>query len=116
MLSPHSEMEPSQIELFTGGVSDADVSNLRSWLATHGWQTRKQISEGLGWHIRKIPAVADLLGTDTIRGQKGFKLTVQLTTDDFPIALESAEHFISRGKNEIRHGIALKRRLHQMIS
>lgn len=104
-------MTAAQIEMFTGGVSDADVNTLRGWLVSHGWQTRKQISEGLGWHIRKIPAVADLLGTDIIRGQ----LTEQLNCDDLPFALESAEHFISRGKNEIRHGLALKRRLHQMI-
>ena len=106
----------AQLEMFTGGVSDVDVSTLRAWLAVRGWQTRAQIAAGLGWHIRKISVVADLLGTDIIRGQHGFKLTDQLTTDDLPFALESAEHFISRGKDEIRHGIALKKRLHEMIS
>jgi len=105
-----------QLEMFTGGVSDADVSTLRAWLAVRGWQTRAQIAAGTGWHIRKISVVADLLGTDIIRGQLGFKLTEQLTSDDLPFALESAEHFISRGKDEIRHGLALKKRLHQMIS
>lgn len=105
----------SQLEMFTGGVSDADVSTLRAWLAVRGWQTRAQIAAGTGWHIRKISVVADLLGTDIIRGQLGFKLTEQLTSDDLPVAMESAEHFISRGKDEIRHGIALKKRLHSMI-
>lgn len=108
-------MQASQLELYTGGVSDADAMSLRLHLAANGWQTRAQISQALGWNIRKIPAVADLLGTDIIRGQRGFKLTAHLTPDDLPIALESAEHFISRGKNEIRHGIALKKRLHAII-
>jgi hypothetical protein len=106
----------TQIEMFTGGVSDVDVSNLRAWLAVRDWQTRAEIATGLGWNIRKISAVADLLGTDIIRGQLGFKLTQQLTRDDMPFALGSAEQFISRGKDEIRHGIALKKRLHQMIA
>ena len=108
-------MDANQIEYFTGGVSDADVNTLRSWLASRGWQTRQQINQGLGWPIRKIPAVADLLGTDIIRGQRGFKLTEQLTAEDMPFALQSAEHFISRCKNEIRHGLALKKRLHELI-
>ena len=109
-------MQAAQLDLISGGVSDADTMTLRAWLATRGWQTRAQISAGLGWHIRKISIVADLLGTDILRSQLGFKLTDQLTVPDLAVALESAEHFISRGKDEIRHGLALKKRLHALIS
>ena len=109
-------MTGAQIELFTGGITDADVHSLRAHLIQNGWQTRKQISESLGWNIRKISIVADLLGTDIVRGQIGFKLTEKLTSADMKFALESADHFISRGKDEIRHGIALKKRLHAMIN
>ncbi len=59
-------MEAAQLDLITGGVSDADVMTLRAWLAIRGWQTRAQIATGTGWHIRKISVVADLLGTDII--------------------------------------------------
>lgn len=105
----------SQLEIFREGVTDADVAQLRSWLAMHGWQTRKQLVEGLGWSERKIRDVAELMGSAIVRSQSGFKLTEQITRDDLPSALQAAQAAISQGKRMIRYGFKLKKQLHTVV-
>jgi hypothetical protein len=105
----------SQAELFTGGISDADAITLRGWLLAHGWATRRQIAEHLGWAERKVPAVAELLGSDIVRGQRGFKLTEKVTREDLPAVKQAVDAGLSQGKKQIRYALALKRKLHQLI-
>jgi hypothetical protein len=105
----------AQLEFLHEGVTDADVEALRGWLATHGWQSRKQLHTGLGWSERKIRDVAELMGSGVVRSQVGFRLTEQITRDDVSAALQAAQAAISQGKRMIRYGIALKNRLHEVI-
>lgn len=105
----------SQLELLAEGVTDADIATLRARLAARGWQTRKQLVEGLGWSERKVRAVAELLGDDIVRGQRGFKLTEHLTAEDFPAGVEAARIAMAQGKKQFHYGLRLLRRLHQQL-
>ncbi|KAF0176481.1 MAG: hypothetical protein FD161_3020 [Limisphaerales bacterium] len=108
----------SQPELFSEGVTEADVAELRAWLLTHGWQTRRQLAEGLGWSERKIREVAEGMGADIVRcGMKdrGFKLTEQLTREDLEAAKQAADAAISQAKKQEAYGLALLRRIHQLV-
>lgn len=104
-----------QTEFFREGVTEADIATLRSWLAHSDWQTRKELVDGLGWNERKIRDVAELLGADIVRGQKGFKLFSQLTREDLGIAKKAADAAMSQGKRMILYGFKLKQRLHGML-
>lgn len=97
-------------------VTEDDVETLRAWLLSHGWQTRKQLSTGLGWSERKIRDVAELMGSSIVRGQSGFKLTDQITRDDLGSALQAAQAFISQGKRMIKYGVTLKTKIHRVIN
>lgn len=81
------------------GVTDADRANLRAWLMSHGWQTRREICAGLDWEERKVRDVAETLGTDIIRCQLGFKLTEMCTREDLAAAVQCCDAFESQGKN-----------------
>lgn len=106
---------PDQLEIFTGGVTDADEMELRGWLVTHGWQTRAQLSAGLGWPWRKVCAVAQQMGADVVRGQAGFKLTEQITREELPAIQQAADAAISQAKKQEAYGLALLRRIHGMV-
>lgn len=105
----------AQPQLFPEGVSEAEVAELRAWLLTHGWQTRRQLAEGLGWSERKIREMAESMGADIVRGQHGFKLTEQLTREDLEAAKQAADAAISQAKKQEAYGLALLRRLHQLV-
>jgi hypothetical protein len=106
-----------QLEFLPPGIADdADGETLRAWLATHGWQTRRQLGDGLGWSERKIRDVAELMGADIVRGQKGFKLTETLLPEDFPSAVQAAKAHMSQARINFRYGAKLLRRLHQKLS
>lgn len=106
---------PSQLEFLREGVTDADIAALRARLVAQGWQTRKQLVHALGWCERKVRAVAELMGGDIVRGQKGFKLTERLTPEDCPIALEAARIRIAQSKKDLEYGMGLLTRLHQQF-
>ena len=106
---------PTQLSIFPEGVSDADLNALRAWLLARGWQTRRQLVEGLGWPERKIREVAEMMGADIVRGQHGFKLTEQLTRDDLADAKQAADAAISQAHKQETYGVALLRRIHQMV-
>lgn len=105
----------AQLELLREGVTDADIGSLRARLAAHGWQTRKQLVVALGWTERKIRDVAELMGSEVVRGQNGFKLTEHISREDLPIAVQACDAAISQGKRMIRYGFHLKKRLHQFL-
>jgi len=96
-------------------VDQADLDRLRTWLVDHGWQTRKQIEEQFGWAPRYIRELAEAMGADIVRGQAGFKLTEQITRDELPAALQSADAFLSQSKKMAAYGHELKKRLHAII-
>jgi len=92
-----------------------DLEKLRARLHSHGWQTRAQLSDFFGWPDRYIRELAEQLGPEIIRGQKGFKLTADLTRDDLHIAQQASDAFISQGKRMLRYGLALRRKIHQFL-
>lgn len=108
-------MIATQIEFLHEGVTDADTGTLRGWLSTHGWQTRRQLVEGLDWSERKVRLVAELIGSDIVRGQHGFKLTSQITREEVGSALQAAQAAISQGQRMVRYGNKLKLRLHKLV-
>jgi hypothetical protein len=83
--------------------------------AMNDWQTRKQLCASIGWSERQLRDVAESLGTDIVRGQAGFKLTSQITRDDLPQALQSADAFVSQGTKMIHYALKLKSKLHALI-
>jgi hypothetical protein len=105
----------TQAELIPQGVADAEVAEFLGVLAAHGWQTRRQLGDRLGWSDRQIRDVAERAGAQVVRGQLGFKLVAQVTRDDLPVAVEAAQAAIAQGKKMIRYGLRLKRRLHEVV-
>lgn len=101
--------------MFAEGVTDAEVATLRAWLLAHGWQTRKQLVEGLGWTERKIREVAEAMGADIVRGQPGFKLTESLTRADLEAAKQAADAALSQAHKQEAYGRALLRRIHALV-
>lgn len=101
---------------FRPGVTGDDVARLKAWLVQCGWQTRQQLSDSLGWSERKIRDVAESMGSEIVRGQRGFKLTSDLERDDLSAAAQAADAALSQGKRMIRYGLALKRKLHARMA
>lgn len=101
---------------FRPGVTGDDLAELRSHLSETGWQTRAQLVSSLGWCERKIRDVAESMGSEIVRGQRGFKLTADLQREDLSAAAQAADAALSQGKRMIRYGLALKRQLHAKIA
>lgn len=108
-------MTEHQPELLREGVTEEDVQRFRALLRQRGWQKRKHIFREFGWSDRKIRDVAQSMGADVVRGQLGFNLTSQVKREEIGHAVAAADAFISQGKQMMRYGIALKRRLHQRL-
>lgn len=105
----------TQLEFLQQGVTDADVDALRGWLASHDWQTRRQLASGLGWSERRIRFVAEAMGVEIVRGQRGFKLTSKITRDDLPAVLQAGQASISQGKGMINYGMQLLHKVHEVV-
>jgi hypothetical protein len=110
-------MTHPELNLFRPGVTPDDVSRLRHWLTSvpRDWQTRRQLTVFLGWSERKLRDVAESMGSEIVRGQRGFKLTADLERDDLSSAAQAADAALSQGKRMIRYGLALKRKLHSKL-
>ena len=105
----------TQLQMFVGGTTDADVAALRDFLAVNGWQTREQLCKGLSWSERKVRDVAESLGTQIVRGQAGFKLTESITRDELPAAIQASDAAISQAKKMYRYGFGLRKKLHEVL-
>lgn len=107
----------SQPDLFTPveNTPEADLARIRAALADRCWHNRKQLSIALGMREDAIRHAMEVLGSEVVKGQRGFKLTRYITRDDLPFALQAAEAAISQGKKMIRYGIRLKTHLHTVI-
>lgn len=101
---------------FRPGVTGDDVNQLRAALAGSGWKTRRQLTAFFGWGERKLRDVAESMGSEIVRGQRGFKLTRDLERDDLSVAAQAADAALSQGKRMIRYGLALKRKLHSQLA
>lgn len=97
-------------------VTPQDVERLRAHLHLMGWRTRRQLVEMLQWSERKIRDVAESMGADVVRGQKGFKLTADLKREDLSAAIQARDAALSQGRRMIRYGLALGAKLHGRIS
>jgi hypothetical protein len=94
-----------------------EVAQLRALLAGGHWLTRRLIMQTLGWPERKVPAVLQALGAEVVRSRThGFKLTALLTKEEIPIALHAAEEVLSQCGKNTAYAVALKQRLHALIS
>lgn len=105
----------SQPQLFPEGITEVEVAELRAWLLTHGWQTRRQLMEGLGWSERKIREVAEGMGADVVRCQSGFKLMETLTREELGLAVQARDAFRSQGRKNLRYSLQLGRRIHAFL-
>lgn len=105
----------NQLSIFPEGVTDAEVLQLRAWLATHGWQTRRELVAGLGWDERKIRTTLELMGADVVRGQRGFKLTELLTREEIGLGLQAADAFESQAAKNQAYAYELRKRLHAVV-
>lgn len=108
-------MTARQLTFLSDGDTLAAMEDLRAWLLVHGWQTRRQLVAGLGWNERKIRDVAEAMGADIVRGQRGFKLVETLVPEDFPFAVQAARAHMSQARINFRYGARLMRRLHEEL-
>ena len=82
---------------------------LRAWLSTHGWQTRQQMGEGLGWNDRKIRAVGQAMGTEVVRGQHGYTLLDLVPDEELHKVEHAAQAILSQSRNNEAYGLGLLR-------
>lgn len=97
------------------GVTEADQANLRGHLMSHGWQTRKELCQALGWDDRKVRDVAETLGTEIVRCQMGFKLLDQCNREDLAAVKQCIDAFESQAKKMAEYASGLRRRLHALV-
>ena len=109
-------MTQPELNFYRPGVTGQDIDALKALLSRAGWQTRADIRAALGWCDRKTRDTAESLGSEIVRGQRGFKLTSELQREDLSAAAQAADAALSQGKRMIRYGLALKRQLHAQIS
>jgi len=72
-----------QLGLFQTPKTDPKVSQLLRFLRNRDWLTRKQLEQALKWDHRTIRSVVEASEGQILSGQKGYKLTVQSTREEF---------------------------------
>jgi hypothetical protein len=93
-------------------ATDAEQSEFRARLISAGtWQTRAQLCAALAWPDRKVRAVAESLGSEVVRCQKGFKLLEQITKEEEPLVREAIAVFHSQSVKMEDYSKSLQRRL-----
>ena len=97
------------------GITESDQADLRACLMSHGWRTRRELCEHLGWEERKVRDVAETLGAEIVRCQLGFKLTANIDRDDLPAVHQAISAFHSQAAKMEHYANALRRRLHALI-
>lgn len=97
------------------GITEADQANLRAHLASHGWQTRRELCQALAWDERKVRDVAESLGTSIVRCQLGFKLTDTCTREDLAAVKQAIDAFESQAQKMAEYAHGLRRRLHAIV-
>ena len=100
------------LRLKCAGDDDEKKETFLELLETHGHLTRADFKRHLGWSARTVRAVAERCGTDVVRGQDGFCLTVNADVGEVQ---HTAEQMISQAKKMMEYGLGLKKRAHQKI-
>jgi hypothetical protein len=95
---------------------EANIARLRLALDDRGWHNRRDLCLQLGWREDDLRHTLEALGSEVVRGQRGFKLTCHITRDDLKHATQAADAALSQGKKMIRYALSLKRRLHRVIA
>ena len=94
-----------------------DAAALRCLLSGGHWLSRSLIAQTLQWHPRRVPAAAEMLGAEIVRSRThGFKLTALLTAEEIEIGIHAANEMLSQGKKNVVSALALKKRIHTLIS
>lgn len=73
----------TQLGLFKAEKTDPRIAELIDFLRDRGWLTRKQLGEYLKWDDRLIRSIVEASEGQILSGQKGYKLTVQSTREEF---------------------------------
>ena len=102
----------TQLDLWTGGVTESDISELVSLLRTQGWMHRRQLCPVLGWSERKIRAVAESAPSQIIRGQRGYSVIDRVDTETL---VRCADALKSQGTKMLRVSVAWRRLAHARI-
>ena len=103
---------PTQLELVPEEQVQDQVAQLRRVLTSAGWCTRKVLHLRLGWDERTIRAVAEAAGDLIVRGQKGFCLFEDASSDDILAACGGLE---SQATKNTAYCLALRSKLHRRI-
>ena len=69
--------------IFTLKRNDPRIDQLILFLKDRGWLSRKQIADALRWSIRDVSAVVQASEGEILATQKGFKLTIQSTHEEW---------------------------------
>lgn len=72
-----------QLGLFKTPREDIRVNKLISFLRDRDWMTRKQLTQTFDWNDREIRSIVEASAGEIISGQKGYKLTMQATKEEF---------------------------------
>ena len=72
-----------QLGLFKAKKEDPRVDDLISFLRDRSWMTRKQLSQSFDWNDREIRSIVEASQGEILSGQKGYKLTIQATREEF---------------------------------
>jgi len=93
-------------------ISESERADFRARLISTGsWQTRAQICAALGWPDRKVRAVAESLGAEVVRCQRGFKLLDQIPPEEEPLVREAIAVFHSQAQKMEEYSKSLTYRL-----
>lgn len=102
---------PEQLEMFraeVGSLTPEDVQSLIDILKRRGWQTREQLRQATDWSARQIRKLAEMAGSDIVRGPKGFNYFDRAETPEIEHAAAIAE---SQGEKMLAYAKALRARL-----
>lgn len=99
--------------MFIGDLDRSDVTELVNLLRQRGWQTRQQLCSTTAWNDRQIRKLAELAGSDIVRGPMGFNSFERAATPEIEHAAAIAE---SQGVKMLSYSKALRVRLLERIS
>ncbi len=107
----------AQTELFKLPREHANVQWLIGLLKDNGWLTRKEILERINWpatdaNLRFIRMIVSAAGPEIVKGQQGFNHITNCKPDEISHAANQA---ISDGRENIRYGVALRRKAHELV-
>lgn len=101
-----------QLQLLAPDVTEAHVDELLRKLRIHGWLTRRQLKELLGWAPRFTRAIAEAAGDRVVRGPRGFNAIEKCSLDEIEHCAGIAE---GQGMKMIQYALALRTWAHRRV-